>query len=646
MRPYVLHSPMLKAMLGLVSKDVSSHVDRRRYVRIVIALLLPVTLILTLVSYLQSAYPVLWLIEACLTIFLLVPAFILSGRDDKLSHAESIILLYAMVTTLTLGYFGGHQGSGVLWTFSFPFLALWLKGQTRGLQWSLCWLGAMILIFKLDGDGPYAFHYADQFAEQMIAALLFYTCIALGLNHSRTQYEGKLRASEQAGQAKPQVCLEQLQQTAYQDAVTGLPNGLALPDILTQEIVAAHERGHSLLVINIRLKKMFETTNIIGAEASDKLICSIVGTMMATVGSRGLFARTRRDEFICIYRQHAQDINATDIIREILAFRLEYKVSDYALEVDHTIGIASYPLHAVDAENLLKKAAQALLHAQFAHMKLAFYEEKLEQQFLRQHLLCGQLRDALHKAELSLHYQPQIDMLTGSVVGAEALLRWTDALVGDMSPTEFIPVAEKSGLIKPLNLWVMRAAFRQWLVWRDAGLDISIAINLSVRSICDPELVADIRRLLDEFAVPPDYVVLELTESAFADTTDIAMETLRSLHGMGFRLSVDDFGSGYLPLSQLKDLAISELKIDHELIHSLCTDSGSYAVVDSCIQLAHQLHLRVVAEGVEARQTEQQLQAMGCDMAQGYYFCKPIAADAFSTWMHLRESRVESALSG
>ncbi|MBC3920799.1 EAL domain-containing protein [Undibacterium sp. CY18W] len=640
MKPQVLQSPIL----GLIAKDVSSPVDRRRYVRIVITLLLPVTLILALGSYLQSAYPVLWLIEVCLTVFLLVPAFILSGRDDRLGHAESIILLYAMVTTLTLGYLGGNQGSGVLWTFSFPFLALWLKGQTRGLQWSLCWLCAMVLIFKLGGDGPYAFHYADQFAEQVIAALLFYTCIALGLNHSRTQYEEKRHASEQA--ARPPVALEQLQQTAYQDAITGLPNGLVLPEILTQEIIAAHERGHSLLVINIRLKKMFETTNIIGAEASDKLICSIVGTMIATVGSRGLFARTRRDEFVCIYRQHSQDINATDIIREILAFRLEYKISDYALEVDHTIGIASYPLHATDTENLLKKAAQALLHAQFSHMKLAFYEEKLEQQFLRQHLLCGQLRDALHKAELSLHYQPQIDMLTGSVVGAEALLRWTDALAGEMSPKEFISVAEKSGLIKPLNLWVMRAAFRQWLLWREEGLDISIAINLSVRSICDPELLTDIHRLLDEFAVPPEYVVLELTESAFANTTDIAMETLRSLHSMGFRLSVDDFGSGHLPLSQLKDLAINELKIDHELIHSLCTDMGSYAVVDACIQLAHQLHLRVVAEGVEARQTEQQLQAMGCDMAQGYYFCKPIPADAFSTWMHLRESRMESALSG
>jgi len=642
MRPHVLQSPLLKTMLGEVTKDVSSQVDRRRYVRIVIAILLPVTLILTLGSYLQSTYPVLWLIEACLTIFLLIPAFILSGSDNKLSYAESIILLYVMMTTLTLAYLGGNQGSGVLWTFSFPFLALWLKGQTRGLQWSLCWLGAMVLIFKLGGDGPYAFRYADQFAEQMIAALLFYTCIALGLNHSRTQYEEKLRVSKQDGQARTQVYLEQLQQSVYQDTVTGLPNGLGLPEILTQEIAAASERGHGLLLVNIRLEKMFETTNIIGTEVTDKLIRSIADTMIATVGSRGLFVRTRRDEFVCIYRQHSQDINASDIIREILAFRLEFKIDDYALEIDHTIGIASYPLHAADAGSLMKKAAQALLHAQLGQMKLAFYEEKHEQQFLRQHLLCGQLRDALNQAKLSMHFQPQIDMLTGSVVGAEALLRWNDVLAGEMSPKEFIPVAEKSGLIKPLNLWVMRAAFRQWIKWRDEGHDISIAINLSLRSICDPELVADIRQLLDEYAVPPEYVVLEMTESAFADSSDIAMENLRSLHAMGFRLSVDDFGSGHLPLSQLKDLSINELKIDHELIHSLCTDAGSYAVVDACIQLAHQLHLRVVAEGVEARQTEQQLQAMGCDMAQGYYFCKPIPADAFSTWMHLRENRMES----
>ncbi|MFZ6655110.1 putative bifunctional diguanylate cyclase/phosphodiesterase [Undibacterium sp. TJN19] len=644
MRRNVLRFGMLKDML---TRDMFTFDERRRYVRLLIYLSAMITLIFATENYLQFGYPVLGLVEAGVAIFLLGLAFLLSASERLLDYAESVVLLYALIISVAIGFLGGMQGTATLWVFSFPFLAFWLKDRKVGVQWNLAWLVLMVLALKFSGEFLFGRPYPDSFVEQAIAALVFYACIALIFRTRRVQEVKKLPDSErgyQLTQEKSDGYLLKLEQAAYHDVITGLPNRLRLSEILSSEIATAAERGHTLLIVNIRLQKMFDTMNILGNDASDKLIRSVASTMTAAVGSRGIFARIRRDEFVCIYRKHSEDISATEIIKEILAFRLEYKISDYAIHIDHTIGIAAYPGHAADAESLLKKAAQAMVQAQFANLKLAFYDEQLEQQSQRRRLLFGQLHEALQNGSLSLHYQGQIDMETGAIVGVEALARWTDAVSGVIAPAEFIPIAEKSGLIKPFTAWVMREAIGQLARWRTEGLDICMSINLSARSMTDPEFLADVRGLLKEFGLPPEYIVFELTESAFADLPEIASQSLQNLHDLGCRLSIDDFGKGYSSLSSLKNLKVNELKLDQGFVSTLA-DAGSRAIVQSSIQLAHNLNLKVVAEGIESIEQEQQLKAMGCDIGQGFYFCKPMAADTFSLWTRTWEARMTSALS-
>ncbi len=633
MRLLMPYTGIVKGVLGMVARHELSARQRKPHIRQLVYVALPCALLLALANYLQSGYPLPGMIVAVTAVLLLGAAFFMSGHEKLLSMAESLLLLFALLASVALGLLGGIAGSGILWIYAFPFLALWLKGQRQGAQWSLIWLLAMAFSM-LAGSSifPFAYAYDEKFVLQASAALLFYSAIALAYNFSRSQLEEKLYVSEQGMQAKTRDYVSRLELAAYQDGVTGLPNRLRLLDILGREIANAQERGHTLLVAHIRLKKMFETANLIGPDASDKLIRNIAATMTATVGSRGIFARVRRDEFVCIYRKHTEDINASEIIRDVLAFRLEYKINDYAVHIDHTIGVASFPSHAGDAETLLRKAAQAMLQAQFANQGLAFYDERIELQFNRQQLLFVQLHETLHKGGLSLHYQGLIDLQTGAVIGAEALARWIDPVSGPVTPAEFIPIAEKSGLIKAFTLWTMREAFGQLARWRAEGLDLFVSINLSSRCILDHQLIDDVRGLLKEYNIPAEAIVLELSEASFADTPETALQNMLSLHKLGFRLSIDDFGTAHTSLSSLKDLKIDELKIDQSFMRSMASDVGSRAIVLSTIQLAHNLNLRVVAEGVESARAEQQLKDMGCDIAQGYHYCKPMPADVFSQW--------------
>lgn len=632
MRQLMLHSGFLKGILGMLAAHEMSASERKPHVRQLVYVALPCALLLSLANYLQSGYRLPGLILALSAVLVLGAAFLLSGKDQLLTMAESLLLLFGLGSCVALVVLGGIAGSGVLWIYAFPFLALWLKGQRQGARWSLLWLMSMLLSIWGVSEFSFAYGHNEKFMLQASVAMLLYTGIALAYNFSHSLLKEKLYVSEQGVQARNRDYTNKLEQAAYQDTVTGLPNRLRLLDILNREISLAQERGHTLLVAHIRLKKMFETSNIIGSDASDKLIRNIANTMTAAVGSRGIFARIRRDEFVCIYRKHSEDITATDIIREILAFRLEYKINDYAIHIDHTIGIASFPRHGEDADTLLRKAAQAMLQAQFANHNLAFFDERLEQQLSRQQQLFIQLHESLQKGGLSLHYQAQIDLKSGAVTGAEALARWIDPVAGPIAPAEFIPIAEKSGLIKPFTLWVMREAFGQLARWRAEGLNLNVSINLSARCLLDGELVNNLHGLLKEFNLPAEYVVLELTESGFVDSTEIATQTILGLHKLGFRLSIDDFGVGHSSLSYLKNLKIDELKIDQSFMRTMAIDASCRAIVLSAIQLAHNLNLKVVAEGIESAKTEQQLQEMGCDTGQGYYFCKPMPADVFSQW--------------
>ncbi|BBB69840.1 hypothetical protein UNDYM_5587 [Undibacterium sp. YM2] len=274
-------------MLGMLARHELGAHQRKPHVRQLVYVALPCALLLALANYLQSGYPLPGIIVALTAVLMLGAAFFMSSHEKLLAMAESLLLLFALLASVALGLLGGIAGSGILWIYAFPFLALWLKGQRQGAQWSLVWLLAMAFSM-LAGSSifPFAYAYDEKFILQASVALLFYSAIALAYNFSRSQLEEKLYVSEQGMQAKTRDYVSKLELAAYQDGVTGLPNRLRLLDILSREIANAQERGHTLLVAHIRLKKMFETANLIGPDASDKLMRYIAATMTATVGSR------------------------------------------------------------------------------------------------------------------------------------------------------------------------------------------------------------------------------------------------------------------------------------------------------------------------------------------------------------------------
>jgi EAL domain-containing protein (putative c-di-GMP-specific phosphodiesterase class I) len=249
-------------------------------------------------------------------------------------------------------------------------------------------------------------------------------------------------------------------------------------------------------------------------------------------------------------------------------------------------------------------------------------------------VLIGELRHAVARDQLFLHYQPKVDLHEGRVFGVEALVRWQHPQRGVIPPDQFIMMAEQTGLIKPLTLWVLKTALRQCRAWHQAGMEISMAVNLSARNLLDPKLPDQVAELLQACDVPPDWLELEITESTIMADPARAMEILTNLHKMGIRLSIDDFGTGYSSLGYLKRLPVDIIKIDRSFVMKMRTENNDAVIVRSTIDLAHNLNLKVIAEGVENREIWDQLSAQGCDAAQGYHICRPLPGAEMTFWLN------------
>lgn len=633
---------LLQAWLGLPDRHVHSFSERRRHFLWLWQISLPFLICLAGWHYFVVQLEQLAWLEFLLAVFVLMPARTLITDTSYLIWAEFMALGVAMSLSWAYTLYAGNQTAAWLWALSFPFLSYWLCGQFRGHCWNLAWLSGLLLLSSIADLLPWTFKPVSHAVWPGLAAALFYTGIAALTNFQRLQNQAQAAPNLSASikhDIRPGT-----QVSVLHDPLTGLPNRLQLQDMLQQEIEAASGREQGLLVIHIRLQRMFELTSLLGPQASDELVQRLVRTMQASVGSRGCFARIRRDEFVCLYRNHRSQLENWAVIREMLTFQLDYREQNFAIPIQHQCGVAVYPLHAETADLLLRQAELAMLHAQFSNQDFAIYEVSFETQMQRRHQLFGQLHQALNQGGLSLHYQGQVDLHSGHLIGAEALARWFDSTQGTTPPLEFIPVAEKSGLIKPLTLWVLRQGLSDLARWHHEGLDISLSVNISARSITDAELVDAIYALLSEFSIPPRKLILELTEASFSDAPELARQTMLALANLGVQISIDDFGTGYSSLSYLKDLPVNELKIDQSFVRGLLLDHSCRAIVQSTIQLAHNLNLRVVAEGIENPRTEIQLRELGCDFGQGYWYGKAMSAEVFQQWVGNQQTRPNNAL--
>jgi predicted signal transduction protein with EAL and GGDEF domain len=344
-------------------------------------------------------------------------------------------------------------------------------------------------------------------------------------------------------------------------------------------------------------------------------------------------ARLSGDEFAMLLPNVSGLHHATEVAKRILdVVRRPFVVAGVELDIDASIGIAVHPLHGEDAHRLIQRADIAMYMAKEDRSDYEVYSTEHDGYSAARLALAAELRGAIEREELTVYYQPKVDLKSGLVTGAEALVRWTHPDRGFMAPDEFIGVAEHTGLIRPLTTMVLRSALRQCRRWDDEGLQLGVSVNLSVRSLLDLHLPASVEALLAEFDVHPSRLTLEITESSIMADPIRAADIVDRLSELGVGLAIDDFGTGYSSLSYLKRLPVTEIKIDKSFVMAMTTEENDAVIVRSTVDLGQNLGLRVVAEGVESHEMWLQLQELGCDVAQGYHISKPLPPGEFRAW--------------
>lgn len=428
---------------------------------------------------------------------------------------------------------------------------------------------------------------------------------------------------------------ERLQHLACHDLLTDLPNYGLFSERVAQAILSAKHAKSRLAVLVMRVNRFQEMNEALGDQFCDVLLVQLARRLTSESHSSLTFSCLRSNEFAVLIPAADNANAAVQVVDEITKIlERPFIIADgLKLEIQVSFGIALFPEHATTADLLIRKARGALALVRKGHTAYAFYLEE-QQSSHRQLSLVADLRRAIIGHQLFLLYQPKVDLATLRLAGVEALVRWQHPELGILTPDQFIPMAEKTGLIMPLTLWVLNEALRQCNKWNRDKVPVSVAVNLSPLNLQSSALPEQIRGLLSSSDIPPSQLELELTESAIMANPRLAAEILTVMKQMGLKLAVDDFGTGYSSLAHLNSLPIDSIKIDKSFVIRMATETQDTVIVRSMIHLAHNLGLKVVAEGVENRQTLDILRKMGCDMAQGYHISHPRPAEELPGRLH------------
>lgn len=418
---------------------------------------------------------------------------------------------------------------------------------------------------------------------------------------------------------------EQLQHQALHDALTGLPNRALLMDRLTHSLKVAERDQKPLALLILDLDRFKEINDTLGHDVGDALLCDIAQRMSKELRQSDTIARLGGDEFAALLPAVSDLERAERVVKRIRgALEAPFQVEDLSLDIGFSIGIALYPEHAEQASRLLQCAEVAMYKAKDGSSPSALYDHADDPNSVRQLTISGELRRALETDQLSFHYQPKFDLETQALCGVEALARWQHPTHGFVPPNEFIPLAERSGLIQPFLRWSLESALSQVAKWRSDGFDIGVSVNLSARNLHEKALPDLVETILAANGIPPERLTLELTESAIMVDPTGALEIINRLDKIGVHLSIDDFGTGYSSFAYLTRLPVDELKIDKSFVMKMTESRNDLLIVRATIELAHNLGLKVVAEGIESEEHRVLLRDLSCDIGQGFGLSKPL----------------------
>jgi diguanylate cyclase (GGDEF)-like protein len=435
---------------------------------------------------------------------------------------------------------------------------------------------------------------------------------------------------------------------ALHDPLTGLPNRVLFADRISQAIRSAARSGDEVAVFLMDLDRFKEVNDTLGHHSGDLLLQELSARLQRALRASDSVARLGGDEFGVLLPDLVDRHAIEEVVERIrAAVERPFYVQDLPLAIETSIGVSIFPEHGQDVDALLQKADVAMYVAKATNATHMIYDPSEDEYDPTRLTLVAELRRAIEAAELTVYYQPKADLRTGEVRGTEALVRWEHPQRGLLTPDEFIPLAQHTGLIRPLTLCVIDIAMAQVRAWRNQGLNLSVAVNLATRNLLDAGLPDDVQELLEKWGLDPASIEFEITESTIMADPFRALAVLKRLHDMGTKLSIDDFGTGYSSLAYLKQLPVDAVKIDKSFVLNMVTDESDAAIVRSTIDLARNLGLAVVAEGVEDEAIWQALSSLGCDLAQGHYLSRPLPAVELVAWFQqLPEAQTRRARSG
>ncbi|WP_124948491.1 putative bifunctional diguanylate cyclase/phosphodiesterase [Sulfuriferula thiophila] len=425
------------------------------------------------------------------------------------------------------------------------------------------------------------------------------------------------------------------------DSLTNLPNRRLLMERIEQAITIGNLTKKPIAIMIMDLNRFKEVNDTLGHHYGDELLIALAQRLHGIASVTCMVARMGGDEF-GFALEATNKKEAVSFSKHVLAIVDEpFVIDGHKLSIGGSIGIAMYPEHGDVTQQLLQHADVAMYAAKRSGNGYVMYAAGINESSLSNLNLIATLKHPDLKDQLSICYQPKINLKDGTACGLEALVRWNHPVLGSVSPEQFIPIAERIGVMKQITFTVLHAVLAQLEEWHALGLNIKVAVNLSMRNLSDESLPDDIARALTSYNIPPSSLILEVTESSMMINPELANATLTTLSELGVQCSIDDFGTGYSSLAYLKSLPAAEIKIDKSFVTNMTTDDNDAIIVHATIVMAHNMGYRVVAEGVETAEVLELLQILGCDVVQGYYFSKPIPADAVPEWIvwHNKQSQ-------
>jgi diguanylate cyclase (GGDEF)-like protein len=431
--------------------------------------------------------------------------------------------------------------------------------------------------------------------------------------------------------------LDRLRWDSGHDGLTGLTNRTRFNDLIKGAVDALPCPAAVMLIDLDRFKEVNDT---LGHHHGDLLLREVAGRLQTQVGRQGTVARLGGDEFAVLLPDTTTGDAAQAAVSLLGALERPFTVGELNLEVTASIGVALLPEQGKQPVILLQRAEVAMYAAKTAHSGWEIYSRERDQYSPRRLALAGELHHAINSGQLEVHYQPKAEVGDAAITGLEALVRWRHPRLGLLGPDEFIPIAEHAGLIRPLTMLVLRHAVSEQRRLAQLGFPLTVAINLSVRSVLDVDFPDQVAGVLRDVGVEATSLIVEITESSVMADPPRTIGVLGRLSGLGVSISIDDFGTGYSSLSRLKRLPVDEIKIDKSFVGGMLTDDNDAVIVRSTIDLAHNLGLRVVAEGVEDYETWMQLAELGCDLAQGFYVSRPVPAGQLGRVVRVRQAEL------